>query len=284
MITDAMWQELLASAVLGIIQGLTEFLPVSSSAHLILFPWLLGWDPEGLTFDVAVHFGTSLAVLSFFWKDWLELGRAFLAGLRQGDFVQDAQRRLGWYLIIATVPAALVGFYLQDYIEEQLRSPIVTVVTLIVFGGVLYYSEHKGSQSRSLEDATLADGIWIGLVQALALVPGVSRSGITISMALFRDIDRTSAARFSFLLSTPIVVGASLLKGIELLSATSAERSVASGSVSVLVLLTGITFSAITGFLCIRYFLRYLRSGSFTPFVLYRIGLALTVWTIYAGV
>ena len=280
MITENLWQELTGAAILGIVQGLTEFLPVSSSAHLILIPWLLGWDPGGLTFDLAVHFGTSMAVLSFFWKDWLELGKELWTGLRQRALVENARRRLGWYLIIATVPGALVGFYLQDYIEQQLRSPIVTVVTLIVFGGVFYYAEQKGTKGRSLEDTRLSDSIWIGLVQALALVPGVSRSGITISMALFRDMDRTSAARFSFLLSTPIILGASLLKGVELLSASST----ATESVSAYVLLTGIVFSAVTGFLCIRYFLRYLRSGSFTPFVVYRIVLALVVWAIYAGV
>jgi undecaprenyl-diphosphatase len=272
--------ELISAAVLGIIQGLTEFLPISSSAHLILVPWLLGWKPEGLVFDVSLHVGTALAILAYFWRDWVELAREGIAGIREGKALANPQRRLAWFLVVATLPALFVGFPLNQFVEKTLRSPLITVFTLVFFAGFLYLGERRGRQFRSLEQFTWGDSIWIGLSQAVALIPGVSRSGITIGSALFRNVDRSSAARFSFLLATPVIVGAGLLEGWNLFQALR-HPAIDAVEIKWSVLAVGVVFAATSGFLCIRYFLRYLRTGSFLPFVCYRIGLAAVVLIFY---
>ena len=212
--------EILFAAILGIIQGLTEFLPVSSSAHLILTPWFFGQQPEGLAFDVAVHIGTAVAVIAFFWKDWICLVGELIAGLKEWDLFGNNSRKLAWFIIVGTLPAMFVGLGLEDTIETQLRSPLVTVFTLVAFGALLFIAEKKSRQDRTMEMFKWADSVWIGISQALALVPGVSRSGITITAALFRNVNRTAAARFSFLLSTPVILGAGILKGWQLYQAS----------------------------------------------------------------
>ena len=281
--------ELFAAAVLGIVQGLTEFLPISSSAHLILVPWLLGWKPEGLVFDVSLHVGTAVAVLACFWKDWVMLAREFIGGLLERDPLGNPQRRLAWFLVVGTLPAAIVGILFEKHVEETLRSPLVTVVTLVALAVLLYVADRRGRRQRSLKDFTWGDSIWIGLSQALALIPGVSRSGITISTAMLRDADRASAARFSFLLATPVIAGAGIIEGWHLVKAAHAPALVAVGTLSNplaikwAVLAIGIFCSAATGFLCIRGFLRYLRTGSFVPFVIYRLILAAIVLLFYFG-
>ena len=265
--------EFIAAAILGIIQGVTEFLPISSSAHLIIVPWLIGWEPEGIAFDVALHLGTTVSVLVFFRKDWIVLARETLAGFKEGRPLGNPQRRLAWFLVVATIPAVIAGLAFEDKVENTLRSPLVTVFTLVLFALLLYFAERMSRKNRTIESFTWADSIWIGFSQAVALIPGVSRSGITMTAALLRNCDRISAARFSFLLSTPVIVGATVLEGYHLL------RSILNPVGSVVeeqwfIILTGIVVSAIIGLLCIRYFLLYIRERSFTPFVLYRIILA----------
>jgi len=273
--------EIIAAGCLGVLQGLTEFLPISSSAHLILVPWIFGWKPEGIAFDVALHVGTAVAVLAYFWREWLQLVREVIKGILTGDPFGNKHRRLAWYLAAGTLPAVVMGLAFEHAIEQKLRSPILTVVTLTVFGLVLYAGERRSKQTRSMDDFTLADSIWVGLSQAVALIPGVSRSGVTISTALFRDADRASAARFSFLLSTPVIVGAGLLEAGRLLGGAvqSAERGTAGPTWAVLA--AGIAAASVSGFLCIRYFLRYLQTRSFFPFVVYRWALAVVVLVCY---
>jgi undecaprenyl-diphosphatase len=278
--------EIVAAAILGIIQGLTEFLPVSSSAHLILVPWIFGWQPEGLMFDVSLHIGTAIALLAYFWRDWIVLAKEVLRGIAEARPLGNSQRRLAWFLVVGTLPAMAVGLTLENTVETKLRSPLITVFTLIIFGVLLYFAERQSSQERGIEDYKWADSIWIGISQALALIPGVSRSGITISTALLRNSNRSAAARFSFLLSTPIIVGAGLLASWHLHKALRhplISGGVASGSLEVKwgVLATGVICAAATGFLCIRLFLRYIQNKTFKPFIIYRFILAGVVLLFY---
>jgi len=272
--------ELLAAAILGIIQGLTEFLPVSSSAHLILVPWFLGWKPEGLAFDVALHVGTTISVLAYFWSDWIRLARELYRGFRERNLFGNPDRRLAWFLIVGTMPAMFAGLTLEEIVEDQLRSPLVTVFTLAALGVLLLVAEKRSRQNRAIEKYTWADALCIGFSQAIALIPGVSRSGITMTTALFRNSTRTSAARFSFLLSTPIILGAGLLSGLRLVDAVqNPGNSVEAVNWSVFGV--GLFFAAVAGFLCIRYFLQYLKTRSFMPFVIYRWLLAALVLIYY---
>jgi len=278
--------ELFAAAVLGVIQGLTEFLPVSSSAHLILVPWLLGWRPEGIAFDVSLHVGTAVAILAYFWKDWLELARESVTGILSGSPLGNRKRMLMWFVVAGTLPAVIVGLLFEQEIEETLRSPLVTVVTLTVFGMFLYLCERRSRLARSLDQFSWGDALWIGLSQALALIPGVSRSGITMSTALLRNADRASAARFSFLLATPVIVGAGVLETWRLLEIVRTPAALSAGipaqdNISWAVLAIGILFAAVTGFFCIRFFLRYLQTRTFVPFVVYRFVLAAVVLAFY---
>jgi undecaprenyl-diphosphatase len=277
--------EILAAAILGIVQGLTEFLPISSSAHLILVPWIAGWKPEGMIFDVSLHVGTAVAVLAFFWTDWIDLAGEVWRGLREGKPLGNPKRRLAWFLVAGTLPAMAVGLTLERTVEEKLRSPLVTVFTLVAFGILLYVAERMSRMDRSLDQYNWGDSIWIGLSQSLALIPGVSRSGITISAALFRNSDRTAAARFSFLLSTPVIVGAGALEGWRLLNMWRHPALLAGEGAAFearwTVLVVGVTAAAVTGFLCIRFFLRYIQSNSLVPFVVYRFVLAAVVLIFY---
>lgn len=269
-----------SAAILGIIQGLTEFLPISSSAHLILVPWLIGWKAEGLAFDVALHVGTSVSVLTFFWKDWVRLAKETVSGILERRPLGNPERKLAWLLIVATVPAAAAGLLFEDAIRDYVRSPLITVFTLTAFGILLLWADRRSRRNRTMDTFTWSDSIWIGISQAVALIPGVSRSGITMTAALFRDSDRTTAARFSFLLSTPVIVGAGILELYRF-----AKSLLNSGGNSVPVewggIMVGFVFAAVTGFLCIRFFLQYLQSRSFKPFVFYRIVLALIVLIYY---
>lgn len=271
--------EIISAAILGIIQGLTEFLPVSSSAHLILMPWFFGWEADGLVFDVAVHVGTAVAVLTFFWADWIILVREFVAGLIERKPFGNHHRRLAWLLVLGTVPAMIIGLAFEDVIEEQLRSPLITVFTLSGLAVLLLFAERTGKQNRTIEKFGWIDSLVIGCSQAVALIPGVSRSGITMTTALFRDSTRTGAARFSFLLSTPVIVGAGVLQGWRLFNAV--QQPGAAVDVNWSVLGVGAVFAAVTGFLCIQFFLRYLQTKSFLPFVIYRFVLAAVVLAYY---
>ena len=257
--------ETLQALVLGVLQGATEFLPISSSAHLLLVPWLLGWLPLGLTFDVLLHSGTVMALLVYFRHDWREIG---VREIFCREPVSSRQNRLGMTLLIGTLPAVLTGVLFENLIEEVLRSPAVTVVTLSCFGLLLWWADRTGTQTRQVTDLSIRDGLIVGVAQALALVPGVSRSGVTITAALLLGLSRAEAARFSFLLGTPIIALATLsrIQGLW----TSGGQDL----VSILPFLVGIIFSFASGFLCIGYLLRFLRSKSYFPFVAYRLLLA----------
>ncbi len=273
--------ELVAAAVLGVIQGLTEFLPISSSAHLILVPWLFGWEPEGLTFDIALHLGTAIAVLAYFWRDWILLAREVFVGIIEGKPFGTVHRKLAWFLVLGTIPAMAIGLKFEKLVESNLRSPLIPVFTLAAFGVFLWAGEKLGNGSRRLENFTIADSLWIGFGQAIALIPGVSRSGVTIGAALWRNVERASAARFSFLLSTPVIAGAALLQTIHLIQAVRHPLTAPSVVIKWDVLVVGVVSAAVTGFLCIRFFLRYIQTRSFTPFILYRFLLAGVILIFY---
>ena len=265
--------EIVAAAILGIVQGLTEFLPVSSTAHLILVPWFLGWTPEGLTFDVALHVGTAVAVLTFFFRDWIRLAREMFLGIKEGKWLGNEDRRLAWYLIVGTLPAMVAGLAFEEIIETRLRSPLIIVFTLAALGALLLYAEKRGNHTRTIEKFTWMDSLSIGFSQAIALIPGVSRSGITMTTAMLRNSTRTDAARFSFLLSTPVILGAGILKSLRLVDAVQ-DPIAGAETIRWSVMGVGFLCAALSGFLCIRFFLKYLQTKSFMPFVIYRFLLA----------
>jgi undecaprenyl-diphosphatase len=260
---------LFQAAVLGVVQGLTEFLPISSSGHLILVPWLLGWQEHSLAFDAAIHLGTVLALVTYFWRDWLELVQAVLAGLRERAARDDPRWRFAWLLFLGSIPAGLIGLALESTIERLVRQPTMVAVLLIVFGLVLLAADRFGARRRDLQEVGVADALIVGFAQVLALAPGVSRSGITITAGLLVGLDRAAAARFSFLLSTPITLAAALFS---LRKLTAPE---ASGQLGVV--LIGIAGAAIFGFLAIGFLLRHLQKSSLATFVWYRLAVGLLV-------
>jgi undecaprenyl-diphosphatase len=252
------------AALLGIIQGLTEVLPISSSAHLILIPRLLGWPESGLTFDVALHLGTFIALSLYFRRDIVDLVVNFTSGLRQGRFRTPATR-LPLYLLAGTIPAAIFGKTLEKPIEELFRhSPILIALLLIGFGLLLAFADTVGQKKWRMDRITLKSALIIGIAQCLALFPGVSRSGITITAALLLGFNRESSARFSFLLSLPIVAGAALLKVGKL-----AKSGIPAGEGGIL--LMGIVTSAFFGYFSIAFLLKLVQRRSLYPFVWYRV-------------
>ena len=268
----------LHAAILGALQGLTEILPISSSAHLILVPRLFAWPESGLTFDVALHVGTMLALCIYFWRDILELTDSFFRYLGNREAASQADR-LPLHIIVATVPAAVAGKTLEGPIEELFRhSPAIIALLLIGFGLILAIAEYRGARRYDLGRITMGAAIAIGLAQCLALIPGVSRSGITITAALLLGFRRDAATRFSFLLSLPIVAGAGLLKLGHL-----ARHGIPAGETGPL--LIGIATSALFGYLSIAFLLRYVQSRTFSPFVWYRLlaGAGVLVWLYLAG-
>ena len=251
--------------ILGLAQGLGEFLPISSSAHLILIPWLFKWPDPGLTFDVALHIGTLLAVVAFFWKDWLKLiQHGFSRGLK------SPEGRMFWFIVIASIPGAIVGALLEQQAETTFRSPLIIAGTLLFLGILLYLADRHGAKRQPGETISFGQSFAIGLSQALAIIPGVSRSGITIASGLFAGLTREDAARFSFLLSTPIIAGAGILKLRHLTAAAFTAPFI-----------TGFITAALVGFLVIGFLLRWLRRKSFLPFVWYRIFVAAAVITVF---
>jgi undecaprenyl-diphosphatase len=253
------------AAALGALQGLGEFLPISSSGHLIVVPWLLGWPDQSLAFDVALHLGTLAAVVYAFAGDWLRLFRGFFAGLSAGRPFDNPEGRMLGLLALASVPGAVAGLLLDDWAETVFRSPALVGVTMAVMGGVLWMADRRAATAPDAgDDVGLRDAVLIGCAQALALVPGVSRSGATISAALFLGHRREAAARFSFLLATPITFGAAMLKVPELLTAAGDWTPVLVGMVS----------AAVVGFAAIRLLLRYVRTRDYLPFVWYRFAFA----------
>jgi undecaprenyl-diphosphatase len=264
--------------LLGILQGLTEFLPISSSAHLILLPWFFQWNNpllDSLPFDVALHAGTLLAILGYFWRDWLGLIGGFSRILRRGR-VQDVQERLIIYIILATLPAGIVGVLLEKTIESTFRNPALITLPLIFVSFLMVYAERRNRLSRSLEDMSLKDAMAIGCAQAVALLPGVSRSGITITTGLFQGYRREAATRFSFLLSTPAIAGATIMHARHLFSARGDDWSL---------IVIGFVSSTVVGYAAIAFLLRYLRVHTLNLFAGYRLILAALVicWIFWKG-
>ena len=245
----------LQAAILGLVQGLGEFLPISSSAHLVLVPWLFKWNDPGLTFDIALHIGTLIAVAIYFWKDWLNLITKGLTNIR------STEGRLFWYLVVATIPGAVMGFLLEKKAETIFREPVLIATMLILLGVLLYWADRRGVKNIEMNRITFKTSLLIGLSQALAIIPGVSRSGITITMGLSMGLTREGAARFSFLLAAPIIFGAALVKLPFLISHPSVVN---------INFITGILVSFITGILSIGFLLRYIQTRNFLPFVWYR--------------
>lgn len=252
---------------LAFLQGVTEFLPISSSAHLILPSALLGWDDQGLTFDVAVHLGSLLAVLWYFRGQVIELARAWLESVFRRSAASDASR-VAWLLILATIPAGLAGFLLEPYVESYARSARVIGVASILFGLLLFWADRKGLKAdqpvSGLAQLGWRRALLIGLAQALALIPGTSRSGITMTAGLFCGLNRELAASLSFLMAIPIIAATGLLRGVELLDAQFSTADA-------LLLLYATTLSALVAYLCIHYFLRFIAQLGFLPFVIYRV-------------
>ena len=251
--------------VLAIVQGLTEFLPISSTAHLYLTSWLLGWHAESLTFDIALHIGTLLAVLVYFFRDWLQI-IAHGFGMRYGrDEELDRNRALLWLLAIGSIPVGAAGLLFNKQAESTLRNPVVMGSMLVIVGLLMAIAEWVGRKTRDMAGVNLLDASAIGISQALAIVPGTSRSGITITTGLFRNINREAAARFSFLLSTPAIAAAAAKALHDLLKHGGFEPGMEAAFG------VGVAVSAVTGFIVIAWFLRFLRRRSLWFFVFYRI-------------
>lgn len=263
--TQAFW--------LALIQGLTEFLPISSSAHLILPSALLGWQDQGLAFDVAVHLGSLLAVVSYFRRDIGLLGRSWLQSM-QDQRLQTPESRMVWYLIAATLPACIVGLVADQLIETHLRTLGVIAATTLVFGLLLGWADLRHRGDKILDNMTLKAALLIGLAQILALIPGTSRSGITITAALALGFERQAAARFSFLLAIPIIALSGGYKALQLLSTPAVDW---------LILAIGAAVSTITAYLCIHGFLRLVNRLGMLPFVIYRLLLGLVLILIING-
>lgn len=261
------------SLILGLVQGLGEFLPISSSAHLVLVPWLLKFPDPGLAFDVALHIGTALALVVYFRKELYELLIAFFQSITKPDFKNNFQQRLAWMIIAASVPGAVLGLLFEDVIETSLRNPLIIGILLIVMAGVLVLAEVLGRKTNEFEKLTFIQALLIGLAQSLALIPGVSRSGITIATGLFCGLQRDSSAKFSFLLATPIVLGAGLLKIKYIIGQGFGSDP--------LIFWVGFLTSAISGFLAIKFLLSFLKKYSLYFFVWYRVILGIIVVLVY---
>lgn len=244
---------------LGILQGTTEFLPVSSSGHLVLIPWLLGWASPGLAFDAMAHWGTALAVIIYFWRDWVDL---IAAALRSLPRIWKGEARLAWLIILGTFPAAIIGYLLEDFFERMFARPVAAAGFLLVTAALLIASERLGRRERGLDDLAWRDALIIGAAQALAIFPGISRSGATIAAGLTRGLEREPAARFSFLLATPIILGAGLFKGVELVQMGGLMAQAPA-------LVVGFVTAALVGLGCIHFLLSYLRRRRLYPFAAY---------------
>ncbi len=260
---------------LGVLQGATEFLPVSSSGHLVLVPWLLHWQSPGLAFDTVVHWGTALAVIVYFWEEWVALVRAAWLSLGEIRFrplrlpggtasAANGTRRglLAWLILLGTVPGVLVGYSLEDFFEGMFARPAAAAGFLLVTAMLLTASERLGRRERGLDEIGWLDALIVGVGQALAILPGISRSGATIAAGLAQGMRREPAAHFSFLLATPIILGAGLLKVVELgrMGGLMAQAPA---------LVAGFVAAALVGFACIHFLLRYLRSRRLYPFAVY---------------
>jgi len=273
--------EILRSLILGLVQGLTEFLPVSSSAHLEVIPALMKWPYWGKVYDVALHMGTFLGILAYYRKEVIELLVDFFNSFKDMKKIPlKFKLRLPWLILVSAFPAMFFALLLKDHIEEFFNPEkfpvaiLITAITLIVFGLILGYAERKGSKDRDISSLTFAQALLIGLAQALALIPGVSRSGITMTAGLFVGLHKDSTANYSFLVSVPIMAAAALYQGYKCMSDPAVLAMWP-------VFLAGIVSSAVSGFLVIRFLLNYLKKGSFKVFVIYRVALGLALIAAY---
>lgn len=255
----------LQSLILGIVQGLTELLPISSSAHLTLIPWIFNWNEIPDSFDVALHFGTLLAIGIFFFKDWLELikGGFKLAVKKE----KTTEGRMFWYIVLATLPGGIIGFLLDHFLEDKLKTPLIIATALIVMGIILYIVDKKCKSEIDYEHMGIKETFLIGLSQALAFIPGVSRSGVTMTTSRILKVDRESAARYSFMLSAPIVLAATLYKFKDF------ELN--------LQFFIGVISSFLVGLAVIKFLMQYLKKGSFKIFAIYRVIAGLLIYLIY---
>lgn len=263
--------------VIGIVQGLTEFLPISSSGHLILVPYLLGWtDPfiNSLAFSVMLHMGTLAALLAYFWRDWARLVPAGLAAIRDRSLRDDPDRRLAWLIVATLPPAVVLGVLLSDFFEAQVREPLLVAVMLVVGAAILWLADRLGRKADGIERLSFPGAFAIGCAQALALVPGISRSGISISAGLGLGLSREAATRFSFLMATPVIAGAGLFELKKLLAGEVAT------DVNVGAILIGFAAAVVSGLAAIHVLLRYVRNHPMTVFVAYRLLLAALVIVI----
>jgi undecaprenyl-diphosphatase len=263
----------LQAIVLAIVQGLSEFLPISSSGHLILVPHFLGWTDQGLAFDVAVHVGTLFAVVAYFRRQLFAMTRAWFGSLAGGGMTPDA--RLAWCVVLGTIPVGIVGLLFSDLIEKMLRNPLFVAGTLSVFGLLMWLADRFGRQQRDEYSVGWRDALLIGCAQALALMPGTSRSGVTMTMARTLGLTREAAARFSFLLAVP---GIAMAGGYELLQLLGEPD----GSVDWSMMSLGLVVSAVTGYLCIHWLLKIIGRIGLAPFAFYRFALAALIVVLFA--
>jgi undecaprenyl-diphosphatase len=265
--------ELYQAVWLAVIQGLTEFLPISSSAHLILPSEVWGWSDQGLAFDVAVHVGSLIAVISYFHQDIKALVVGWFSSLPSGQ-PSTPESRLAWLIILATIPAGLVGLAAADFIEQNLRSMAVIATTTILFGLLLGWADSRFRGTKTIDQLTWRSALFVGLAQALSLIPGTSRSGITMTAALALGFDRISAARFSFLMAIPVIALSGGYKGLELVGQASVDWTE---------IVIGILLAGITAYICIHSFLRFVERVGMMPFVIYRLllgaGLLYLLWS-----
>lgn len=264
--------ELFQAFILGMVQGLGEFLPISSSAHLILTPWVFGWPDQGLAFDVALHWGTLLAVATYFRNEIWLLGKGFVHTLSRStrDVKNNVYQKLSWLIVLATAPAALFGKLLESRVESSFRNPLLIACTLASVGVVLYLVDRYGAKLKALSHITWINSLIVGLSQAVAIVPGISRSGATMIAGLAQGFKREDAAKFSFLMSIPIIFGAGLLKLPEIAEIQDHGK-----------LLVGFISSSVFGFLAIKYMLKYIAARSFAIFTWYRLALAAIIFILY---
>ena len=273
----------LQALVLGALQGLTEFIPISSSAHLLIVRWLFGWESKGVAFDAVLHLGTLLALLLFFWREWRDMVKAYFATTRIGGgrvaekvLAPQPSSIMLWPVIFACIPAGLTGLVFEDTVNERFRNqPILTGTTLIALGLVLFLADRMGRKNRSMYSVRTRDWLIVGVAQALAFIPGVSRSGITITAGLFCGLDREASARFSFLIGAPIIFGAGVYELAKVASHGLSEAQV-------IPLVIGFVSATVVGYLCVKFLIEYLRKRSTDLFVGYRVVLGVSVIAAYA--
>ena len=264
---------LLQALVLGIVQGATEYIPVSSSAHLVLVPWLVGWPDAPFSFEVLVQWGTLVGVFVYFWRDLWNVATGMINSVLRGRPFDGSDARLGWMILLGTVPAVVLGLLFKDMFEAAYAQPLVVAILLLVTGGMLAGAERCGRRSRDMDQLGWLDALIIGLWQVAALLPGVSRSGATISGAVLRGFDRVSAARFSFLLSVPAMLGAGMLALFDLVEQGRLLADLPSLGV-------GFVAAAVTGYLCIRWLLSFIKRHSLYPFAVYCVSLGIVCLVI----